>query len=120
MKDILLILLNVLLNTAAQILMKQGMLKIGRINLTNDFIAVFPKIISSFWVWSSLICYGVSAVIWMVVLSRVQVSYSYPFVALGFVIVAILGYLLFQENITFYRGLGIILICIGIIFVAKS
>ena len=120
MKNLLLILINVFLNSVAQILMRHGMLKIGKIELNNNFIYEIPKMLSSIWVWSSLVCYGVSAIIWMVVLSRVEVSFSYPFVALGFVIVALAGHFLFQEQITLPRIIGIALICIGILFIAKS
>jgi multidrug transporter EmrE-like cation transporter len=120
MKNLLLILINVLLNSAAQILMRQGMLQIGKIEFNRNFISEIPKMLSSLWVWSSLVCYGISAIVWMVVLSRVEVSFSYPFVALGFVIVALAGYFLFQEQITLPRMIGIALICAGILFVARS
>ena len=56
----------------------------------------------------------------MIILSRVEVSFAYPFVSLGFVFVAIIGYFLFNENVTFARIIGISLICIGVFFVSKS
>jgi len=120
MKNLLLILINVFLNAAAQLLMRHGMLIIGRVEFNRNFLPAIPKIASSLWVWSSLLCYGVSAVVWMVVLSRVDVSFSYPFVALGFVIVSIAGYFLFQEQITVARIIGMVLIVAGILFIAKS
>lgn len=120
MKNLLLIFINVFLNAAAQILMRQGMLVIGKIEPNKNFFSAIPKIVLNLWVWSSLLCYGISAIVWMVVLSRVEVSFSYPFVALGFVIVTIAGYFLFQEQITLPRIIGMLLICVGILFIAKS
>ena len=120
MKNILLILTSVSLNASAELLMRKGMLRIGEVSITDSLSNVLPQMISNIFLWLSLCCYGISIITWMIVLSRVEVSFAYAFLSLGFVFVTIFGYLFFNENVTFIRIIGIVLICVGVIFVSKS
>jgi len=120
MKNIFLILISVSLNAGAQLLMRKGMLCIGEVSITHSLSKVLPQMITNIFLWLSMFCYAVSIVTWMIVLSRVEVSFAYAFLSLGFVFVTIFGYLFFNENISFFRIIGIALICTGVIFVSKS
>ena len=80
MQTIMIILLSVLLNCSAQLCMKKGMMVIGEITGgMQGFIAVLPVMMTNFYLWISAICYVVSILLWLVVLSKVDVSYAYPF-----------------------------------------
>jgi len=120
MKNILLILTSVSLNAGAQLLMRKGMLRVGEVKSGYSLIKLLPQMITNIFLWLSLISYGISIVTWMMVLSRVEVSFAYAFLSLGFIFVTVLGYLLFNEHITFIRIIGIAFICIGVIFVSQS
>jgi multidrug transporter EmrE-like cation transporter len=120
MKNIVLILTSVLLNAGAQLFMRKGMLHIGKVSIASSFLKVLPQMITNIFLWLSLVCYGISIVTWMIVLSRVEVSFAYAFLSLGFVFVTIFGYFIFKEHITYIRIIGIVLICTGVIFVSKS
>jgi len=76
--------------------------------------------IFNIWLFASLVCYGLSGLIWMVILSRVEVGFAYAFISIGFVIVAGMGYLLFNEQMTLLRIAGIVLIGIGVILVSQT
>jgi len=117
--NILLILGSVSLNASAQILMRKGMLSLGEVSISS-LIKTLPQMITNVWLWLSIFCYGISIITWMMVLSRVEVSFAYAFLSLGFIIVTVIGYFLFNENVTFIRIIGIILICIGVYFVSRS
>jgi multidrug transporter EmrE-like cation transporter len=67
-----------------------------------------------------LIIYGLSAVIWLMVLSRTELSFAYPMVATGYVFVFILSLWLFGDQVNFIRVLGLSLIVAGVICVASS
>lgn len=56
----------------------------------------------------------------MLVLSRVDVSAAYPFLSVGYIIAAVGGWLFFAEQISGQRMLGIALICVGVVFIARS
>jgi drug/metabolite transporter (DMT)-like permease len=119
--NILLILLSVSLNASAQLLMRSGMKRVGEVGSNiSDLIRHAPAMLFNFFLWGAIVAYVVSVVLWMVVLSKVEVSFAYAFLSLGFVLVTVLGYLIFNENITWIRVLGIGLICVGVFCVAQS
>ena len=121
MKYIPLILSGVLLNAVAQLFLKKGMAKIGYFEVSFDnIIHIGTLVISSYFIWFGLLCYAFSVVIYLIVLSRVDVSYAYPFLSLGFVLTAIIGRIYFGEVITMSRIVGIAVIIIGVIILSKS
>ena len=121
MKNILLILASVSLNATAQILMRRGMLKAGEISFGDGtFFKTIPIMLSNSLLWLSFLCYGFSIVLWMMVLSRVEVSFAYAFSSLGCVLVTVMGMFFLKENISILRIAGILVVCIGIILVARG
>lgn len=117
--NIILILSSVLLNCAAQLCMRQGMLEIGEIDVAKLFTYALV-LICNLWLWLAMVCYVVSILLWIVVLSRVEVSYAYPFSSIGYVVAAIAGYMLFHEHLTLIRISGILVICLGVVLIARS
>ncbi|MFN7001597.1 MAG: EamA family transporter, partial [Elioraea tepidiphila] len=67
-----------------------------------------------------LAAYGLGAVVWLFVLSRIDVSLAYPFVSLGIVVTMLLGMLVFGEVITAMRAAGAAFIIVGIVMLAWS
>jgi len=67
-----------------------------------------------------LLCYVLSTALYLVVLSRLDLSYVYPMVAVGQVGVLFFSWLLFKEAIPGLRVLGMAAICLGVILVALS
>jgi multidrug transporter EmrE-like cation transporter len=121
LKNIFLILASVSLNAGAQIIMRKAMLQIGEINLENkSAVSYLPQLIGNIFLWASFLCYGLSILIWIIVLSKVEVSYAYAFSSLGYILVTIMGVLLLHEQISVLRIIGILVVCIGIILVARS
>lgn len=116
-----LILLGVLLNAAAQLFLKEGMRRIGHFGFawTNFFPIAFQAAGNGF-ILSGLFCYVVSVAVWLLVLSRVEVSYAYPLLSVGYIVNAVAGYYLFQENLSLTRITGILIICVGVYFVTRS
>jgi multidrug transporter EmrE-like cation transporter len=117
--NIILILLSVLLNCAAQLLIRKGMLVEGEVGMQN-MLSHLGSMITNVWLWGAMICYALSILLWMSVLSKVEVSYAYPFLSVGYVVSAVAGYALFNENLSPIRIAGIIVICIGVILISRS
>ncbi len=69
---------------------------------------------------AGIISYGFSFLLWIKVLSKVELSYAYPMVSLGYVLIMIFSYFFFKENITPIRIVGVALIMIGVVLVARS
>ncbi|WP_373899624.1 SMR family transporter [Haloimpatiens sp. FM7315] len=117
---ITLILISVFLGAFGQILVK-----IGAPNLQLNFsgINIFYSIldiIKNLPVMMGIISYGLSFLLWIKVLSKVELSYAYPMVSLGYVIVMIFSYFFFKENISFMRIAGTAFIIVGVILIARS
>jgi len=105
-----LILIGVLLNAAAQLLLKAG---------TNAAplgiaLALEPHILGG------LVCYVVSVVVWIVALSRVPVSMAYPMLSIGYVVNAVAAWYLLGESLNAMRWAGIGVILLGVFLVARS
>jgi drug/metabolite transporter (DMT)-like permease len=119
LKNLLLIILTVCLNTAGQFMMKAGINKIGKIELVR-FIEFLPRIVSSWFVIGGFLSYAFSAVLWIVILSRAELSWAFPMVSLSYVITAILSPFLLDEAFSIQRFVGIIVICIGVYIVGRT
>lgn len=104
----------VLLSSAAQLAMKRGMgAPVG-----GDVGATYLHALSSPMVWLGLVLYGASAVLWLWVLSRLDVSLAYPLVSLGFVVTMALGVLWLGEPFSWLRVAGCTLIVVGVSLLA--
>ena len=111
--NILLILISVLLNCAAQLCIRKGMLIVGEVGMSG-MVQNLGAMISNLWLWGAMVCYAVSILMWMAVLSKVEVSFAYPFLSIGYVVAALVGYYFFDESLTFTRIAGIMVICVGV------
>ncbi len=114
-----LLVLSVGLAVIGQLFMKKGMLQIGEFSLGVLAHKLFPMISNPF-VFTGFVLFGISSVFWLVVLSRINLSVAYPMVSLGYIVVAFASIFLFKENVSLVRWLGIIIICIGVVFVSRS
>ncbi len=116
-----LILLGVLLNAGAQILLKSGMDHIGHFSFTwSNFWPITWQIALSPWIWVGIASYVISVVVWLLVLSRVDVSIAYPMISLGYIISAIAAYYFLGESLSLMRITGILVILFGVFLVARS
>jgi multidrug transporter EmrE-like cation transporter len=121
MKNILLILFSVSLNASGQLLMRKGMLKIGQISIdTSALLKVLPEMLGNTFLWLSFLCYCISILSWVVVLSKFEVSFAYPFSSIGYVISAVIGYFFMGESVSAMRIAGIVIICTGVVLIARS
>ncbi len=121
MRYLPIILLGVVLNACAQLVLKEGMRRIGY--FAFDWGNVGPvglRILSNPFVFGGLVIYVISFVIWLLVLSRVQVSFAYPMLSLGYIMNALAGYYLFHEALTPTRVAGIFVIILGTYLITRS
>lgn len=70
--------------------------------------------------WFALSAYGLSVVVWLVGLSRVPVSQAYPMLSMGYVINIGLAWWLLGEVPNAQRVIGIGVIVVGVVLVARS
>jgi multidrug transporter EmrE-like cation transporter len=116
-----LVLTGVLLNAAAQLLLKAGTNRIGEFAFTaSNIVPAGWRVATEPWVLGGLFCYLVSVVVWIMALSRVEVSIAYPMLSIGYVVNALAAWYLFGEAVSAQRMVGIATIIVGVFIVARS
>ncbi|WP_118178917.1 SMR family transporter [Paraburkholderia phosphatilytica] len=115
------ILLGVALNACAQLLLKAGVNAVGHFEFTRaNILPIGFKIAMQLPIMGGLACYVVSVGVWIVGLSRVDVSIAYPMLSLGYVVNAIAAWYLFGEVLSVQRLIGIGIILVGVFILARS
>lgn len=121
MNTIPIILLGVLLNAAAQLFLKAGTSKVGPITLSVDNAwPLFWHLAFNPMIFLGLSCYVISVAAWIIALSRVDVSYAYPMLSIGYVVSAIAAYYLFGETLSPMRLAGIFVIILGVYMISRT
>lgn len=113
---LLIIFLTVALNAAAQLLLRAAM-RSGIPALPSPFetavnVALRPGVVGG------LLCYGLSVLTWIYVLSKTEVSFAYPFLGVGFVVVAVTACLFLGEDFTARKMIGTLIIAVGVVVLA--
>jgi multidrug transporter EmrE-like cation transporter len=117
----LLILLGVLLNAAAQLLLKAGMNTIGHFEFsTINMLPIGLKVMASPPIVAGLFAYVVSVGVWLLVLSRVQVSFAYPMLSIGYIVNALAAYYFFGEDLSLMRIGGVVVIMAGVYMISQT
>jgi multidrug transporter EmrE-like cation transporter len=115
------ILAGVLLNAGAQLLLKAGTRSLGVIGSGGaGFIGTVLGVAFEPFILMGLACYVISVGIWIVALSRVDVSIAYPMLSIGYVVNAVAAWWLFGEALTPMRLTGIGIILLGVYVLARS
>jgi len=116
-----LILAGVLLNAVAQLALKASVSDTGVIGLElTSLWSSAQSLLSNIWLWLGLVCYAVSVLVWLLALSRVDVSIAYPMLSIGYVVNAIAAWQFFGESLGPGRLAGIGIIIIGVFVLARS
>jgi len=111
MNSYLLILIAVLLAAGGQILLKKGA-------VADTSVLALLK---NHYIWIGLFCYFFSALCWIISLTRLKLSFVYPFALLTYVLVMAGAYFLLGEKVKVINLLvGSILIISGIIILNLS
>ncbi len=106
------LLLSVGLNAVGQILFKTA--RAARPD--GSLLSVFFNI----EIWAGLILYGVSAICWLWILSRAELSVAYPLLSLTFPIVVGLSAIIFLESISPIRWAGVGMIVVGVSLMGRT
>ncbi|MEM7125020.1 MAG: multidrug resistance protein [Chloroflexota bacterium] len=121
MKQLSLLLVTVGLNVAGQYLMKRGMSDLGPI--VGSFMEMAQSLSRAFlnpWVIGGLGAYGFSTFCWLVLLSRVDLSYAYPALSLGYLLITLVSFLVLGEQVSPMRWGAVLIICFGVFLVSQS
>ena len=122
MKSLALVLANVLVGAVGQLMLKVGMTQVGRIGAeqVSHPVETLVRMFTTPLILVALPLYGGAMILWLVAISRLDLSFAYPLLALAFVINPLLARLLLGESIPWERWVGIFVICIGVVIVSRT
>ncbi|GHU13234.1 hypothetical protein FACS189449_08310 [Alphaproteobacteria bacterium] len=106
-----------MVNSLAQVILKKG---VGLLNLRQSPIPLFVSTVTNIYILGGVSLFVLALFLWLYLLSQYDLSFLYPITSLGFVITAFSGWLFLSETISVSRAIGILLILVGVVFVAKS
>lgn len=112
---------GVLLNACAQLLLKAGTNAVGAIHLTADnWFQTGLKLATQLPILGGLACYAISLVVWIIGLSRTDVTIAYPMLSLGYVVSAVGAWMFLGESVPPLRIVAILIIIVGVALLARS
>ncbi|MGZ8651156.1 MAG: EamA family transporter [Actinomycetota bacterium] len=116
-----LILFSVLLAAGAQLTLKHGMNQVadssGALKVS---VSSLKDVVTTPSVWGGLFLFGLSAMVWLAVLSRTSLSFAYPFASLSYVLILLADKFVLNETVPALRWAGVFCIMVGIVLVAQT
>lgn len=115
------ILTGIFLNAVAQLLLKAGTNTIGAIHLTaQNWFSTGIKLATQLPILGGLACYVISVGVWIIGLSRVDVTIAYPMLSIGYVVNALGAWYFLGEAVSTQRLLAIAIIIVGVVLLTRS
>jgi drug/metabolite transporter (DMT)-like permease len=111
-----LLFISVIISVAGQFLLKLGAIKLGKVHGANVVSHIFSIMITP-ELLAGLTCYAIGAVIYILLLTRVNLSVAAPAVSIGYIFSVLIGYLILKEPISLIRLFGLGFIVMGVILV---
>ena len=109
----ILILINIVLLVTGQLLFKIGLTRTGAMTLQN-----LPAVFLSPLIWMGLGLYVIATLIWFAVLSRAQLNVVYPLQSLSYILALVGSIVVFHEQVTPMRWVGVAVILVGVVLVS--
>ena len=110
---------SIILGVCGQLLFKQGALQLGRIEFQmRPLTAIVTQMLTSPPLLLGFACYGGGTFFWIIALSKVDLSYAYPMLSIGYVLVFFFSWWLFKEAMTPLRLLGTVVVCLGVYLIS--
>jgi len=118
---VFLILLSGLLGVGGQVVVKQALAAAGPLPLSLEAIpTLLWSLASNPQIVAGLAVYSCGTFLWLVALSRVDLSYAYPFASLNYIFVLGASWLVLHEEPTPMRLVGVLGICLGVALLSRT
>ena len=115
-----LLLVSVVFAVAGQLTLKSAMDSVGRIGKTSQLGEIAVRALKEPLLWMGLTLFGISALFWLVVLSRVRLSVAYPIVGISYILIVLLARFRLHEHVPTLRWIGVSVIALGIAIIGLS
>lgn len=114
------LLISMFLGVIGQVFIKKGLTSLGNLDFSAALLGSFIRIFFSPLVIVGISLYFLGVFFWLYALSKVDLSFAYPFVSVSYVLVVLLSCFVLGESISYLRWIGVILICSGVLLISRS
>ena len=111
------LIISAILASGGQLCLKKSAVEYSNITLSNLF-QYFVYLLTSIYSWLGVLCYGLCFAIYMIALNKVELGIARSFSALSYMLVILFSVIIFKDNITLFKVIGMTLITAGIIFIS--
>ncbi len=109
--------ISIFLGAGGQVLLKYAVTRMGQVDLAwPQTINTIIHIFTNPWIITGVICFVSSMILWIKVISNMELSKAYPSVSLSYIIVFVFSILLFNETVSSGKIVGLILVSLGVYF----
>src|SRR4051812_26705960 len=112
--------ISVALSAIAQLFLKHGLTNVQGRHRGDGLLNLALSLISDIFIWLWGLCFITAMGLWLVGLQQLDLSYAYPLVSVGYLLVTLLSSLLFKERVNGRRWLAVAVISVGVILIAGS
>jgi drug/metabolite transporter (DMT)-like permease len=119
LSEFILLLISVLAGVFGQLFLKIGALKLGKVEMVNAVNSILGAITIPELVLG-LACYGIGAIFYILLLTRVNLSVAAPAISVSYIFSVLLGHVWFREPVAFNQLIGVMAIVIGVILVVSQ
>jgi multidrug transporter EmrE-like cation transporter len=119
LKPLMILIVAICFSVSGEMCLKSGMNQIGVFSFSN-LLPTLGKILSHPRIWTGFGLFTIGAFFWLSVLSRVNLSWAYPLLSIGYILVLIVSAVVLKEHISAVRWIGAIVISIGVVLVFRS
>jgi drug/metabolite transporter (DMT)-like permease len=116
----LMIWISVTLSAVAQIFLKRGLTDLQDQARTPGLVGLMVSLLRQRFIWYWGLCFVAAMALWLVGLQKLDLSYAYPLVSFGYVLVTLLSAFFFQERVDAQRWLAVGVIGVGVVLIAGS
>lgn len=121
MRAFSILLVAILLTVSGELLLKHGMNRVGVLSLQwPHFLDGIARTFSTPQILGGFALVFSGSIFWLAVISRVELSWAYPMLSLGYVIVVVASWLLLGEQFSALRLVGVLVVCSGVVIIART
>jgi drug/metabolite transporter (DMT)-like permease len=114
------LLLYIVFTVSSQLIIRWCVGSAGTVAAGSDRVGFVLNLLLTPWVWAAFACTFLAGVMWMLTLSRFDLTYAFPFTGVTFLIILAAGALVFGEHVSIGRIVGTLLVLAGLVVVVRS
>jgi drug/metabolite transporter (DMT)-like permease len=112
--------ISVTLSALAQVFLKQGLNGLKRRTSSGGIVDLASGVVQQGWIWLWGVSFVLATALWLLGLQKLQLSYAYPLLSIGYILVNFLSAVVFHERVDGMRWAAVGIISAGVVLIASS